>query len=180
MFIIRILFLIALSGFTHAQSVTYNISIPIFIPSNPNSPEPLRLKSVPLGEMVVTYSQNGYVTERGGQISETKIEPTGDGGAIMKMSVGSLTILTIIGRTTWYHDQVGVWQTGLVTTTSNEVVGEAKMYYVGPTESGRLYREILRINNRVVSESETLVDHNDHIIWSEGSTLQGRVRMERQ
>ena len=126
----------------------------------------------PLGRIAINYKSNGYEATMNGE--RLAVEVTGN-TAIATM--GKLIITMPIDGTYW-HNRVGAWRTVPVTTSFGDK-GVAKMFYGGMTANGRLYREELWLNGRLFNRSETVVDHNDQIVWSVATDSEGTLRLTR-
>lgn len=125
-----------------------------------------------LGRMIFNYKSNGYeVTMNGGkaalEINDNKATIT----------MGKL-ILTMRIDGNYYHNRVNEWRITPVITSFGDR-GFAKMFYAGMTPNGRLYREELWLNDQLFNRSETVVDHNDQIVWSVGTDSEGTLRLTR-
>lgn len=125
-----------------------------------------------LGQMVFNYKPNGYEATMNGEKIAVEVSSS---TAIAKM--GKLVITTSIDGS-YYHNRVGQWRTTPVTTSFGDS-GYARMFYAGMVPNGRLYREELWLNGRLFSRSETVIDHNDQIVWSVATDSQGTRRLAR-
>lgn len=161
-------------GNTFAQQVVYQVSIP---------PEKIDLAATTpfnvnkmcdriVGQMIFHYKSNGYEATMNGE--KLAVEVTGNTAVA---TMGKL-IITMSVNGTYYHNRVGFWRTTPVTTSFGDK-GIAKMFYAGMTPNGRLYREELWLNGRLFNRSETVIDHNDQIVWSVATDSEGTLRLAR-
>jgi hypothetical protein len=127
----------------------------------------------PLGQMTINYKQNGYEATMSDQ--KLALETT---GSTTTVTMGKL-IITMSVDGSYYHNRVGFWRTTPVTTSFGDK-GSARMYYAGMRPGGRLYLEELWLNGKIFSRSETLIDHNDQIVWSVATDSVGTLRLDRQ
>jgi hypothetical protein len=126
----------------------------------------------PLGRMVFHYKPNGYEATMNGEKLSVEVS-----GNTATATIGKL-IITMPVDGSYYHNRVGLWRTTPVTTTFGDR-GVAKMFYAGMVPNGRLYREELWMNGRLFYRSETVVDHNDQIVWSVATDAQGTLWLTR-
>lgn len=125
-----------------------------------------------LGQMVFNYKSTGYEARMNGEKLSFEVNSN---TAITTM--GKLVIVTQVDGS-YYHNHVGYSYVRPVTTSFGDS-GFAKMFYAGLTPNGRLYREELWLNGRLFSQSETVIDHNDQIVWSVGTDADGTLRITR-
>ncbi len=125
-----------------------------------------------LGQMVFNYKPTGYEATMNGE--KVAVEVYGNTAVA---TMGKL-IITMSIDGTYYHNHVGFWRTRPVTTSFGDK-GIAKMLYTGLTPLGREYREELWLNGRFFNRSETLIDHNDQIIWSVVTDSEGTLHLAR-
>lgn len=126
----------------------------------------------PLGQMVFNYKLGGYEATMKGERLAMEVS-----GVTATVTMGKLVITMPIDGS-YYHNRVGQWRTTPVTTSFGDR-GIAKMFYAGMVPNGRLYREELWLNGRLFNRSETVIDHNDQIIWSVATDSQGTLRLSR-
>lgn len=126
----------------------------------------------PLGQMIFNYKSTGYEATMNGE--KLAVEVTGNTAVA---TMGKL-IITMPIDGSYYHNRVGFWRTTPVTTSFGDK-GVAKMFYAGMTPNGRLYREELWLNGRMYYQSETVVDHNDQIVWSVATDSEGTLQLAR-
>jgi hypothetical protein len=129
-------------------------------------------KGKPLGQMVFNYKSTGYEATMNGE--KLAVEVSGNTAVA---TMGKL-IITMSVDGGYYHNRVGFWRTMPVTTSFGDK-GIAKMFYAGMTPNGRLYREELWLNGRLFNRSETVIDHNDQIVWSVANDSEGTLRLAR-
>lgn len=154
---IAIIFSLLCSGNAFAQQVDY------FLKDG---------KGKSLGQMVFNYNPNGYEATMNGQRLAMELTKN---TAIATM--GKLIITVSIDGIYW-HKRVGEWRSTAVTTSFGDK-GIAKMFYVGMTPKGRHYREELWLNDHLFNRSETVIDHNDQIVWSVATNQEGTLRLTR-
>ena len=127
----------------------------------------------PLGQMTINYTPSGYEATMKGE--KLAVEVTGTKAVA---TMGKLVITIPVDSDGWYHKRVGQLRARPVSTSFGDS-GSARMFYVGLTPEGRLYREELWLNGKLFNRSETVIDHNDQIVWSVMSDSQGTLRLTR-
>lgn len=125
-----------------------------------------------LGKMVVNYKPNGYEATMNSE--KVAVEVTGN---IAIATMGKL-IITMQIDGNYYHDRVGQWRLSRVTTSFGDK-GVARMFYAGLTPRGRLYYEEVWLNGYFFNKSETVINHNDQIVWSIMTDSEGTLRIDR-
>lgn len=126
-----------------------------------------------LGQMAFNYKSNGYEATMNGEKLALEVR-----GNTATATMGKL-IITMALDGSYYHNRVGYQRTTTVATSFGDT-GYAKMVYVGMVPNGRLYREELWLNGQQFNRSETVIDHNDQIVWSVVSDSQGMLRLVRR
>ncbi len=125
-----------------------------------------------LGFMQIIYHQNGY---------EAKIN--GTKASFLRFGDKSIASFDGLQITIWdggnyWHNRTGITRRSSVTTSSGEV-GFHEMLYVGMTKRGRLYQEDLWLEGKLFSRSQTVIDQNDHLVWSTVDDQMGHARIDR-
>lgn len=117
-------------------------------------------------QVVINYTPSGYVARMGDQTTALRVARN-----VATVTMGKL-VLTMLVDGTYYHKYVGFTRTTPVSTTFGDR-GIAQMKYLGMEPGGRRYEEVLFLNGRLHTQSETLIDHNDQIIWSRATDREG-------
>lgn len=125
-----------------------------------------------LGQLVINYKPTGY--EVGEGKDKLSVEFTNGQATV---TIGKLNFTMPIDGN-YYHNRVGQWRTTPVITSFGDV-GVTKMFYAGLTPYGRLYREELWLNGQIFNRSETVIDHNDQIVWSVATSSKRSLRLAR-
>ena len=127
----------------------------------------------PIGQMSINYKPSGYEATMSGK--KLAVEVTGNTAVA---TMGKLVITIPVDGDGYYHKRVGQLRARPVTTSFGGS-GSARMLYVGLTPEGRFYREEFWLNGKLFNWSNTVVDHNDQIVWSVMSDSQGTLRLTR-
>jgi len=167
-------FLMLCFGNAFAQQVIYQVSIP---------PEKIDLAAITplnfskmservIGQMVFNYKPNGYEATMNGNMATFEITNN-----LAVITMQKLVIMMPFDGDYW-HNRVGQWRTVPITTSFGDK-GVAKMFYAGLTPRGRLYREEMWLNGRIFIHGDTVIDHNDQIVWSICTDSEGTLRLTR-
>jgi hypothetical protein len=127
-----------------------------------------------LGQMIINYKSNGYEAMAVGSNRKVIVEDIGNTTIV---TMGKL-IITMQIDGSYYHNRIGQWRLTQVTTSFGDK-GVVRMFYTGLTPRGRLYYEELWLNGRPFNRSETVIDHNDQIVWSIATDSEGTLRIDR-
>lgn len=128
----------------------------------------------PLVFAVINYKSNGFEATIEGQKLSVEVSANK-----VVMTMGKIIMTASIDSGGYYHNRVGAWRRTDVTTSTGDK-GFARMFYAGMTPSGRLYREELWLNGSRLNRSETVIDHNDQIVWSVMTDAEGTMQLTKK
>lgn len=175
--ILTLLAFISIFGSASAQVVEYNVTSPAreVNLSNLSTLTIQETDEVRVGTLVATYNKRGYVAEMNGQPMSLEVV---DDVAAVKMGKLVITIHDVADG--YWHTKADTWVDRPVTTSSGDR-GIARMYYSGTVPAGgRQYWEELWLNGQLLTKSLTVIDRNDHIIWSRQTDHEGTLMFVRK